>query len=140
MELEIFQDVPQREREQYLKDNAVKSEVYTYNEPLELEEISKNQTEFTQKSIELDIEQTNLKDITDGYKSKMNRLKSEMKSLMQLLRTGSKEITEEVYQLSDFDTQQMGYYNKKGILVFSRPLLKSEKQYSIMSNLKKVSE
>lgn len=142
MESKIFQDVSIRDREQYLKDNATKVEKHTYSKPLDVAEVSKLQTEFAQKAIELNIEESNLKEVREEFKSKTKPLKIEMAKLMQNIRTGAEEVTEDVYHLSDMDSEQMGYYNKEGVLIFSRPLMTSERQYSITvsNNLKKVNE
>lgn len=140
MDVKVFQDVSPKERIQILTDNAAAIEKKTYSRPLDNAEVAKMQTEFAQKAIELNIQESGLKAIRDEFKLKVKPIKAEMANLMQGIRSGSEEVTEDVYLLADMDSQMMGYYNSGGELIFSRPLLQSEKQYSITENLRKVNE
>lgn len=140
MNAKVFQDVSPKERIQILTDNASSVEKKTYSRPLDIAEISKMQTEFAQKAIELNIEESELKSVRDEFKLKVKPIKAEMSVLMQGIRSGSEEVTEDVFLLADMEDSMMGYYNNAGELIFSRPLMQSEKQYSITENLRKVNE
>lgn len=134
MEAKIFQNASVRERVQLLKDNAVSSESKTYSRPLDHAEVVKLQNEFTQKAIELNIAEGELKHHREVFKVKAKPIKADMATLMQSIRTSSEEVTEEVYLLADMDEQQMGYYNALGELIYSRPLLAAERQFSIVDS------
>lgn len=84
----------------------------------------------------MNIEESELKVHRESFKIKAKPIKTEMAVLMQAIRSGSEEITEDVYQISDMENEMMGYYNKDGILIFSRPLLPTERQFSITDSFK----
>ncbi|MDR2223784.1 MAG: hypothetical protein LBE34_13780 [Flavobacteriaceae bacterium] len=134
MEAKIFQNIPERDRVQYLKDNAVSSEQKTYMRALDKAEVIELQNKYAQKAIELNIADETLKSHRETFKVTAKPLKFEMGKLMQGIRTSSEEITEEVFLLADMDEQMMGYYNSLGELIYSRPLLASERQFSIVSS------
>jgi hypothetical protein len=138
MDKQIFSTVGLKERIQLLTDNATAIEKRTYSRTLDSSEVAKMQTQFAQKAIELNIEETEMKSVRESFKLIAKPIKAEMALLMQGIRSSSEEITEEVYLLTDMDHEMMGYYSKEGELIFSRQLMQSEKQYSIVDNLKKV--
>lgn len=131
MEKLMFPGKSPRDREQLLRDNAVKVENRTYLRALDQSEVIELQNAYTQKAIELANAEAELKTHREVFKSKAKPLKVEMGEIIQGIRTSSEEITEEVFLLADMDEQMMCYYNKLGELVYSRPLMQSEKQYSI---------
>lgn len=131
MEKLMFPGKSPRDREQLLRDNAVKVENRTYLRALDQSEVIELQNAYTQKAIELANAEAELKMHREVFKSKAKPLKVEMGEIIQGIRTSSEEITEEVFLLADMDEQMMCYYNKLGELVYSRPLMQSEKQYSI---------
>lgn len=135
MEAKIFQNIPERERTQYIKDNATSSETRTYTRPLDAAEVISLQNEFAQRAIELNIADEELKRHRETFKSTAKPLKIQMAKIMQGIRTSSEELTEEVFLLADMDEQMMGYYNSFGELIYSRPLLASERQFSIIDNV-----
>lgn len=138
MEKTIFQNKNPRDREQLLRDNATKVESRTYLRSLDPAEVIELQNEFTQKAIELANAEDELKMHRENYKSIAKPIKVEMARIIQGVRTSSEEVTEDVFLLADMDEGMMGYYNKLGELVYSRPLMQNEKQYSI-NTLKVVS-
>jgi len=135
MEAKIFQNIPERERTQYIKDNAASSETRTYTRPLDAAEVISLQNEYAQKAIELNIADEELKGHRETFKAKAKPLKVQMAKIMQGIRTSSEELTEEVFLLADMDEQMMGYYNSLGELIYSRPLLAQERQFSIVDNV-----
>lgn len=132
MEQTIFQNVLPDRREQMLRDNAVSVEKKTFVRHLTPEEVIKLHAEFSQKAVELNIAEDDLKAYRENHKAVVKPLKSEMSMLMKSIRSNSEELTEDVFLLSDMESQMMGYYNKLGELVYSRPLLASERQFSII--------
>jgi hypothetical protein len=138
MEARLFEGFSLKERQEVLHANASAIEKKTYSRPLDQAEIAKMQTEFAQKAIDLDIAETALKAERENFKLKAKPIKKEMAVLMQGIRSGSEEVTEEVYLMADMSEKMMGYYNKEGVLISSRPLMQNEMQYSINESLKKV--
>jgi len=138
MEKVMFQDRSPKDREQLLRDNATKVESRTYLRALDPAEVIDLQNAYTQKAIELSNADNDLKMHKEVHKSIAKPIKAEMQQIIQGVRTGSEEITEDVFLLADMDDQMMCYYNRLGELVYSRPLMQNEKQYSITDNFKVV--
>ena len=138
MEKFMFQDRSPKDREQLLRDNATKVESRTYLRALDPAEVIELQNTYTQKAIELAAADDDLKMHRENYKAIAKPLKVLMGQIIQGVRTGSEEITEDVFLLADMDDQMMCYYNRLGELVYSRPLMQNEKQYSITDNFKVV--
>lgn len=136
MEKLMFQDRSPKDREQLLRDNATKVESRTYLRSLDPAQVIELQNSFSQKAIELSAADDELKMHRENYKATAKPLKVEMAQLIQGIRTGSEEITEDVFLLADMEDQMMCYFNKLGELIYSRPLMQSEKQYSITESLK----
>src|SRR5690606_14307370 len=119
------------DRERLLRDNATKVENRTYLRALDPAEVIELQNTYTQKAIELANAEDELKVHRENFKAVAKPLKVEMGQIIQGVRTASEEVTEEVFLLADMDEQMMCYYNRLGELVYSRPLMQNEKQYSI---------
>lgn len=134
MEQKIFQNVDVRQREQYLRDNATAVEKKTFVRHLTPEEVIKLHAEFSQKAVDLSNAEEELQIHRENFKSTAKPIKSEMGQLMKSIRSSSEELTEDVFLLADMEEQMMGYYNKLGELVYSRPLLAQERQFSIIDN------
>lgn len=131
MEKKVFQDKSPQVREQLLRDNASKVESRTYLRALDPAEVIELQNEYTQKAIELGNAEDELKMHRENFKALAKPLKSEMARIISGIRTSSEEVTEDVFLLADMEEQMMCYYNALGELVYSRPLMQNEKQYSI---------
>lgn len=131
MEKKMFQDRSPADRERLLRDNATKVENRTYLRALDPAEVIELQNAYTQKAIELANAEDELKVHRENFKAVAKPLKVEMGQIIQGVRTASEEVTEEVFLLADMDEQMMCYYNRLGELVYSRPLMQNEKQYSI---------
>lgn len=138
MEKFMFQDRSPKDREQLLRDNATKVESMSYMRPLDSAQVIELQNAYTRKAIELANADADLKMHKEVHKSIVKPIKAEMVQIIQGVRTASEDITEEVFLLADMDDQMMCYYNRLGELVYSRPLMQNEKQYSITDNLKVV--
>lgn len=136
MEKFMFQDRSPKDREQLLRDNANKVESRTYLRALDPAEVIELQNTYTQKAIELSAADDDLKMHRENHKAIAKPLKVEMSQIIQGIRTSSEEVTEDVFLLADMDEQMMCYYNRLGELVYSRPLMQNEKQYSIVESFK----
>jgi hypothetical protein len=131
MDSKLFETFSLKDREQMLRDNSQSIEKKTYSRPLDNAEVAKMQTEFAQKAIDLNIAEGELKVQRELFKLVSKPIKKDMSYLMQCIRSGGEEVTEEVYLIADMSEKMLGYYNKDGNLIQSRPLMQSEMQYSI---------
>lgn len=136
METKILKDVPESERKTILRDTADKKERFTYPKALSDLEITRLKDEYTQNAIKVAKQEEAKKEFMEGWKANVKPLKLEMSAQMVRIRSKVDEVTEDVYLISDQETNEMGYYNERGELVYSRPLMPDERQLSLVSNNK----
>jgi hypothetical protein len=137
MERSILQNVSPEERLEQLKAVAEKTEVFTYPRELSMGELEELKNELSQNCITIDAEDEKKKEMMENYKAAVNPLKQQNRKILQMVRTGSEEVTDSVFLLKDLELEKMGYYNKEGVLVFERRLRPDEMQYSIQEHLRK---
>lgn len=134
MDSKILQDVGKVERRQLLRDSASKSEEYTYPRGLSDQEVVHLKDEYTKNAITLSKHEERKKEFMTDWKSEVKPLVLEMGEQMTRIRSKVEEITEEVYLMPEHEEGMMGYYNAEGMLVYQRPLMDNEKQFSIVDN------
>lgn len=134
MEKLILQDVSPLERKKYLRDSAHKTEKFTYPRPLDESEVTRLKDEFTQNAISLAKEEEKKAEFMVDWKAEVKPLKETMKGQMTRIRARIEEKTEEVFLLAEHGDGMMGYYNSEGLLVYSRPLMPDERQFSIVDS------
>jgi len=133
MEQTILQGVSLKERVQALKDSCVKKEKFTYPKNLSIEQMSLERHGFTQNAISVAIADKQLKEARELYKVSMKPVKQEMKDQMAKIRSGVDEVTGDVFLMDDQESNEMGYYNEKGDLVYCRPLMQDERQLRLLT-------
>ena len=57
-----------------------------------------------------------------------------MKTQITKIRSGIEEVTGDVFLMDNQETGEMGYYNEKGELVYTRLLMQDERQLRIIPN------
>lgn len=134
MEAKILQDVGTLERKQMLRDNAQKTEVFTYPKALDAKEVTHLKDEYTKNAIEMAKHEERKKTFMEQWKADVKPLRIEMGQQMTRIRSRVEEITEDVYLMADHEEGAMGYYNAQGHLVYHRPLMPEERQFSIIDN------
>lgn len=132
MDAQILQDVGKLERLQILRSSAAKSENFTYPKGLTGEEVTGLKDHYTKNAITMAKHEERKKDFMTDWKADVKPLKLEMGDQMTKIRSQVEEITEEVYLMPEHSEGFMGYYNQHGILVYQRPLMPDEKQFSIV--------
>jgi hypothetical protein len=130
----ILQDVGRVERKKYLRDSARESKEFTYPRALSAEEISILKDQFFQKRVAMAKLEDDKKEFMAEWKSKMKPFQLEVKNQMSKLRSGVEEMNEMVFLLPEHDEGMIGYYSAEGVLVYQRPLMPEEKQFSIVDN------
>jgi hypothetical protein len=101
---------------------------------LDGQEVIHLKDEYTKNAIEMAKQEERKKTFMEEWKASVKPLRLEMGQQMTRIRSRVDEITEEVYLLSDMETNTMGYYNAAGALVYQRPLMPEERQFSIVDN------
>ena len=114
---------------QTLKNSCDKIEEFSYMKKFSSEELSELKSDLSTIMIKFDVIETELKDIKDDYKEKLDPLKKSVKELLAWIRDKAKRVTEECYIM--YEGEFAVYYNGEAEEVHRRPLEISEKQKTI---------
>lgn len=137
LDSELAKNVPLEDRAQVLEDSCDAVEDVTYSKPFTPEELALKREQLTDASIKIaDIEEEK-KQVMDGYKEQLKPLQTQKEDAIKALRDKSQTVTEKCYKFFDEDTKTVGFYNKEGNLVNSRPAFKQELQKTIFSVMRK---
>lgn len=132
MEKQILKDETRSSRQLILTDSCVRKEEFTYPKHFESDELAFKKDELTQVCLKLGKLVEEKKTVSKEFNTNIKIAKVEQAGILNSLRTGMEEVTEEVFLLDDQDSGKMGYYNKEGELVYERPLMPEEKQLRII--------
>lgn len=137
LDRELGKDIAIEEREQFLEDNCDAVEDVTYSRAFAPEELALKREQLTDSSIKIaDIEEEK-KEVMDGFKERMKPLQEQKADAIKALRDKSQTVTEKCYKFLDEDTKMVGFYNKEGNLVSSRPAFQRELQKTIQMDIRK---
>lgn len=137
LDSELAKNVPLEDRAQVLEDSCDAVEDVTYSKPFTPEELALKREQLTDASIKIaDIEEEK-KTVMDGFKERLKPLQTQKEDAIKALRDKSQTVTEKCYKFFDEDTKTVGFYNKEGNLVNSRPAFKQELQKTIFSVMRK---
>jgi hypothetical protein len=116
---------------------ADKIESYSYMKSFSSEEMEEMRIELADKSIQLKGQEEELKDIKDVFKNKMKPNKERVNQLLTYLHQKAEAITEECSVLFEQDAGVAVYYSQLGVEVGRRPLVASEREATIFTELRK---
>ncbi len=137
LDRELGKDIALEEREQFLEDNCDAVEDVTYSRAYTPEELALKREELTDASIRVaDIEEEK-KEAMNDFKRRLEPLNTQKAEAIRALREKSHTITEKCYKFIDEETKMVGFYNKEGNLVNSRPVFKQELQKTIYMETRK---
>ena len=137
LDRELGKDIAIEEREQFLEDNCDAVEEVTYSRAFEPEELALKREQLTDASIKIaDIEEEK-KEVMDGFKERLKPLQERKADAIKALRDKSQTVTEKCYKFLDEETKMVGFYNKEGNLVSSRPAFQRELQKTIQMDIRK---
>ena len=136
LDKELGRDIAIEEREQFLRDNCDAVEEVTYSRTFTSEELAKQRETLTEVSIKIaDIEEEK-KQVMDGYKEQLKPLQQEKAEAIGNLKSKSQVVTEECFKFLDEESGMIGFYNKEGNLVSSRPAFPNEMQKTVFAMLR----
>lgn len=137
LDRELGKDIALEERAQFLEDNCDAVEDVTYSRAFSPEELALKREQLTDSSIKIaDIEEEK-KAVMDGFKERLKPLNETKDEAIKALREKSQTVTEKCYKFLDEETKMVGFYNKEGNLVNSRPAFQKELEKTIMMELRK---
>lgn len=137
LDKELGKDIALEERASFLEDNCDAVEEVTYSLAFEPEELALKREQLTDASIKIaDIEEEK-KEVMDGFKERLKPLQERKADAIKALRDKSQTVTEKCYKFLDEETKMVGFYNKEGNLVSSRPAFQRELQKTIQMDIRK---
>ena len=137
LDKELGKDIALEERASFLEDNCDAVEEVTYSRAFEPEELALKREQLTDASIKIaDIEEEK-KEVMDGFKERLKPLQERKADAIKALRDKSQTVTEKCYKFLDEETKMVGFYNKEGNLVSSRPAFQRELQNTIEMDISK---
>ena len=137
LDKELGKDIALEERASFLEDNCDAVEEVTYSRAFEPEELALKREQLTDASIKIaDIEEEK-KEVMDGFKERLKPLQEQKAEAIKALRDKSQAVTEKCYKFLDEETKMVGFYNKEGNLVSSRPAFQRELQKTIQMDIRK---
>lgn len=131
MEKQLFADIPAKEREMLLKDNADKIEEKGYMKIFTPDELSERKDNLAQTVISISQIQAEKKEVNDAFKVKLKPLEADKSTLLDEIKNKAEYVEEDCYKFIDQEAGMVGYYNAVGELVESRPIRVDEKQTTV---------
>ena len=137
IEKEYGKHLPMEERADYLRNTCDGTEEVSYSRVFTPEELAKQRELLTDASIKLaDIDEEK-KAAMDAFKEQAKPYVEQKNKAIENLRTKAETVTEECFKYFDEDSKMVGFYNKEGNLVSSRPAFPNEMQKTMFQVLRK---
>lgn len=137
IEKELGKEYSLEERAQFLSNTCDGTEEVSYSRVFTPEELAEQREMLTDASIRLaDIEEEK-KAAMDAFKEQAKPYAEQKKKAIEALRKKAETVTEQCYKYFDEETKMVGFYNKEGNLVSSRPAFANEMQKTMFQVLRK---
>ncbi len=124
----LFSGYSPNEREQLLRDNANAIEEKGYMKPFSDDEVNEQKDNLAQTVISISQIEQEKKDVNADFKARLKPLETEKKTLLEHIKNKSEYVVEDCFKIIDHETEMVGYYNKDGLLIESRPIRANERQ------------
>lgn len=136
LEKELGKEYPLEQREKFLSDNSDHVEKVSYSKAFSPEELAKQREDLTDAAIKLaDIEEQK-KEANAHFKELMKPLEQKKAVAIKNLKDKAMVVEEDCYKFFDEETKMIGFYNKEGDLVSSRPAFPDELQTTIFAAIR----
>ena len=130
----LGQDIPEKDRWQFLQDNADSVEKIGYTHRFTPEELAQKRESLAETSIKINDIEIEKKEVMESFKADLKPLNEQKKELLDNIKKGSEySENEECVKILDHEERMAGYYNKLGELVYSRPIMPQEMQKTIFN-------
>lgn len=130
----LGQDIPEKDRWQFLKDNADAVEEVGYTRRFTPEELAQKKEELAEVSIQINDIELEKKEVMETFKERLKPLNEEKQELLDHIKKGSEYRSgEECAKILYHEERMAGFYNRLGELVYSRPIMPQEMQRTTFS-------
>ena len=133
----LGQEQPEEDRWQFIQDKADAIEEIGSKHRYTPEELAQKKESLAETSIEINDIEEEKKEVMQEYKKQLEPLLKQKKQLLEHIKKGSEfRENEQCAKILYHDERMVGYYNKLGELVYSRPIMPQEMQKTIFKTLK----
>jgi hypothetical protein len=130
----LGQEVQEKDRWQFLQDNADAIEEIGYTHRFTPDELAQKKESLAETSISINDIEIEKKEVMEGYKEQLKPLNVIKQTLLENIKKGSEYVeNQECAKILYHEEKMAGYYNKLGELVYSRPIMPQEMQKTIFS-------
>lgn len=127
-------EIPEKDRWQFLLDNADAVEEIGYTHRFTPEELAQKKESLAETSIKINDIETEKKEAMEAFKAELKPLNERKQELLENIKKGSEYVkNEECVKILVHEEKTAGYYNKLGVLVYSRPIMPQEMQKTIFN-------
>ena len=116
----------------FLSANADKIEEMSFMRYFDKKEAEELKNELATLSVNINDVEEEQTEIVSTFKERKKPLITRKKQVLQELKWNGNHITEEVFKMIDTDSRMVGFYDKTGKLINSRPCNPDEYQLSII--------
>lgn len=134
---EYGKDLAIEAREEFLRNTCDGTEEVSYSRVFTPEELAKQRELLTDASIRLADIDDQKKEAMAGFKEQAKPYQEQRVKAIEALRTKAETVTETCYKYFDEETNMVGFYNREGNLVSSRPAFPNEMQKTMFQVLRK---
>ena len=135
MDKQLFPELHPLERQQMLRDNADTIEELGYNKEIPDTEMGTMKEQLVTISIDLRDVRADKKEADKEFNKQIKDLKDRRETLTQKLKMRSEYVKEDCFKFIEGD--EVGYYNREGLLVYQRPARADERQATIQQALRR---
>jgi ABC-type phosphate transport system auxiliary subunit len=131
MKKKLFTDLLSDEIKEQLENECIDKYEQVYDRELTHEEIEQMENEHLEVSKSIHKVKAELDDVSAPLKAEKKKLEKRESYLIATIEKGTAEDERTVYVIPEYETQKVGIYDEKGILVDTRLMRENEKQYKI---------
>ena len=130
----LGQEIPEKDRWQFLQDNADSVEKIGYTHRFTPEELAQKKESLAEISIKINDIEIEKKEAMEAFKAELKPLNEHKKELLDNIKEGSEyRENEECAKILDHEEKMAGFYNSLGELAYSRPIMPQEMQKTMFS-------
>lgn len=133
----LGQDVPEEQRWQVISDSADAIEQIGYTRRFTSEELNQKKESLANYSIEINDIEEEKKDAMDVFKDRLKFPSEQKKLLLGQIKESAEFVKEDCAKIIDHESRLVGFYNKLGELVYTRPIMPQEMQKTTFSITRK---
>ncbi|MFP5154566.1 hypothetical protein ACJEEN_12060 [Bacteroides clarus] len=130
----LGQEIPEKDRWQFLQDNADAVEEIGYTHRFTPDELAQKKESLAETSIQINDIEVEKKEAMEAFKAELKPLNERKQELLENIKKGFEYVkNEECVKILYHEEKMVGYYNKLGELVYSRPIMPQEMQRTIFN-------